>query len=140
MNIFVDTGAFYALADKSDTHHANAAAFYASSYGQHRLYTSDYVLIESWLLIRNKLGRPAAMTFWQTIRKGVVALLPCIPADLEHAWQICEQYADQDFSLVDAVSFAIMERLSMSTAFAFDRHFAVYRTPQGQTLQRLPAP
>jgi predicted nucleic acid-binding protein len=140
MNIFVDTGAFYALADQSDLHHASAADFYADSYGRNRFYTSDYVFIESWLLIRNKLGRPAAMTFWQTIRKGVVVLLPTAPVDLERAWQICEQYADQDFSLVDAISFALMERLNISTAFAFDHHFAVYRAAQGQVWQRVPAP
>lgn len=28
---------------------------------------------------------------------------------------------------VDAVSFAVMERLEISTAFSFDAHFRVYR-------------
>jgi uncharacterized protein len=33
------------------------------------------------------------------------------------------RFADQDFSLVDAVSFEVMRREKVSHAFAFDRHF-----------------
>jgi hypothetical protein len=39
------------------------------------------------------------------------------------AEKILRQYADQEFSLVDAVSFAVMRERGISTAFAFDRHF-----------------
>mgnify|MGYP000383640430 CR=1 FL=1 len=36
-------------------------------------------------------------------------------------------YLDQDFSLVDAVNFAAMERLGIKKAFTFDMHFRIYR-------------
>jgi predicted nucleic acid-binding protein len=36
------------------------------------------------------------------------------------------RYADKDFSYVDATSFAVMERLGLQTAFAFDEHFMQY--------------
>ncbi len=48
-------------------------------------------------------------------------------ADLNRAWLILNEYADQEFSLVDAVSFAVMERLGIPTAFSFDAHFRVFR-------------
>jgi len=60
MNIFVDTGAFYALADTSDTHHYSASEYYTLAIKEHQLFTSSFVLIETWLLIRNKLGYDAA--------------------------------------------------------------------------------
>ncbi len=36
------------------------------------------------------------------------------------------RYEDKSFSLVDCLSFAVMERLQIPYAFAFDRHFAQY--------------
>jgi predicted nucleic acid-binding protein len=34
-------------------------------------------------------------------------------------------YDEQDFSYVDAVSFAVMDAQQLQTAFTFDRHFDV---------------
>ena len=47
--------------------------------------------------------------------------------DLDTAWAIGELYDDQDFSIVDRTSFAVMERLGITRAASFDHHFAVYR-------------
>ena len=127
MNIFFDTGAFYALADASDAHHDSAKNFYAVAMKEHRFFTTSFVLVETWLLIRNKLGYNAAQKFSDGIRKGIVAVVDVPASDLETAWAILVQYADPQFSLVDAASFAMMERLEISTAFSFDAHFRVYR-------------
>jgi len=35
------------------------------------------------------------------------------------------RFADQRFSLIDAVSFEVMRREKLTHAFAFDRHFEV---------------
>jgi predicted nucleic acid-binding protein len=35
------------------------------------------------------------------------------------------RFADQEFSLTDAVSFEVMQRNKVTHAFAFDRHFAI---------------
>jgi len=37
-----------------------------------------------------------------------------------------ERYADKDFSLTDAISFAVMEWLGISVALSLDRHFVEY--------------
>jgi predicted nucleic acid-binding protein len=36
------------------------------------------------------------------------------------------QYKDKDFSLTDALSFAVMERLGVRVAFSLDRHFVQF--------------
>jgi predicted nucleic acid-binding protein len=40
---------------------------------------------------------------------------------------IGEVFADQDFSIVDRTSFAVMERLGITRVASFDDHFAIYR-------------
>jgi hypothetical protein len=36
------------------------------------LVTSDYVFVESWCLIRARLGRGAAMKYWDAMQSNVV--------------------------------------------------------------------
>ena len=125
--MFVDTGAWYAVADGSDRHHAEAKRFYLEQAPQGRFVTTDLVVSETWTLIVAHLGRPAALTFWNTLRSTRTAILTIDPVDLEAAWHIVHAFADQDFSFTDCVSFAVMERLGIDEAFAFDAHFLIYR-------------
>ncbi len=127
MNIFVDTGAWYAVADKSDRHHAEAARFYLAHAAQSELVTSDLVLAEAWTLMAAHLGRPAALAFWEALREARFPIVTLEATDLEAAWRIVQAFPDQDFSLTDCTSFALMERLGVDDVFAFDAHFLVYR-------------
>ena len=123
MTTFVDTSAFYAAADSGDRSHSRATEVLSEA---GRLITSDHVLVESWLLIRSRGGRAAAESFWAAIRSGLAAVETVSPGDLDAAWRIGEAFPDQDFSIVDRTSFAVMERLGLKTAFAFDPHFRQY--------------
>jgi len=124
VTLFVDSSAFYAAADVGDGSHRRATEGLGSG---ESLVTSDHVLIESWLLIRHRLGRNAAERFWSAIRAGAAALEPIGAADLEAAWAIGQVFVDQNFSIVDRTSFAVMERLGVLRAATFDADFAVYR-------------
>jgi uncharacterized protein len=57
----------------------------------------------------------------------VAVIEPIGMADLEMAWQIGMAYRDQDFSLVDRTSFALMQRLGIDRAASLDDDFAIFR-------------
>lgn len=124
MSIFVDSSAFYAAADKGDVHNARAKAILE---GCGALVTSDHILVECWFLIRYRQGREPAERWWSALRSGAASIEPVGGADLDVAWQIGREFPDQDFSLVDRTSFAVMRRLGLSRVASFDDHFAVYR-------------
>jgi predicted nucleic acid-binding protein len=49
------------------------------------------------------------------------------PADLDTAREIGRSYRDQDFSIVDRTSFAVMRRLGIERAASLDDDFAIFR-------------
>lgn len=141
MTIFVDTGAWYAVADRSDRHHEAASHYYLEHAGQAQFATSTLVLAETFTLVSSHLGRPAALRFWETLRDARIPILTVDPSDLEAARRLAQTSPDQDFSVTDCSSFALMERLGIEDAFAFDAHFLVYRYGRSRhrTFRRHPA-
>jgi predicted nucleic acid-binding protein len=124
MSLFVDTSVWYAAADAGDRSNGRAQELLS---GGDPLVTTDHVLVETWALLRHRLSREAAERFWSGLRAGVAAIESVTRADLEVAWAIGEAFADQDFSIVDRTSFAVMERLGVHRVTTFDDDFAVYR-------------
>ena len=129
MSVFVDTSIWYAAADKSDL--SNAVAKEILSRGE-RLVTTDHVLLETWTLLRFRLNRRAAERYWQGLREGIAAIETVGPADLDAAWEIGLAFPDQDFSIADRTSFAVMRRLGLDVAASLDDHFAIYRFGPGR--------
>ena len=130
--MLVDTGAWYAVADASDRHHEDARHFYLAQAPQGRFVTTDVIVAETWALISSHLGRAAALTFWETLRETRVPILTIDSVDLESAWHIVHAFPDQTFSFVDCTTFALMARVGIDEAFAFDAHFLVYRYGPGR--------
>jgi predicted nucleic acid-binding protein len=121
---FVDTSAFFAAADLRDRHHTRATDLLRDADG---LVTTDHVLVESWRLMRDSGGYASAERFWAAIRRGLASVESVLPGDLDVAWRIGELFSDQDFSIVDRTSFAVMERLGIDRVATFDDHFSIYR-------------
>jgi len=123
--IFMDTGAWFALADESDQYHNQAVDIYPRLFkDNYRLKTTNLVIAETYILIRRAIGHQPAMTFLENIalspRVGKIYSDQILEAN---AKDILGKYQDQDFSYTDAVSFATMKRYGIYLAFSFDRHF-----------------
>jgi uncharacterized protein len=124
MSLFVDTSIWYAAADSSDASNNRAKTILAAG---EALVTTDHVLVETWVLLRYRITRRAAEKFWEKLRAGAAIIEPVGAADLEAAWQIGTSFRDQDFSIVDRTSFAVMRRLGIERAASLDDHFAIFR-------------
>jgi len=113
--VFADTGGWIAMAVKRDLYHKRAATCYRKlSKDKVRLVTSNYVFAKA--LQFNALIQKA-------IEAGRLNLEWVTPAIHKEAWDIFENYADQDFSFVDCTSFVISKRVGVREVFGFDDHF-----------------
>jgi uncharacterized protein len=123
--LFVDSGAWYALTDRSDRHHRQAIEFYRQIFKDfQQLITTNLVFAETFTLIRRGLGHAPGVSFLNNLSASPrVMKIFSDPEIEEHAQAIIRQYKDQDFSYTDAVSFALMEQKNITQAFTFDQHF-----------------
>lgn len=122
---FIDTGAWYALKNKNDPHHEQVLRFFQNSAGKVLCLTSDYVIDEAITLTRVRLkSHEAAAALARELLSGKAAkIIFTAPDYLPRALEIFQQYQDKDFSFTDCTSFAIMEKLGIRDALAFDSHF-----------------
>jgi predicted nucleic acid-binding protein len=125
--VFVDTSGFYASLNRSDASHRDAARLFRQAQREHWfLCTTNFVLAESHALILARMGQDRAWSFLQAIITGRTNVICADEADERRARAIIEHYQDKAFSYCDAVSFAVMERLDIQDAIAFDDHFRQY--------------
>jgi predicted nucleic acid-binding protein len=124
LSVFVDSSVWFAAFAVRDHDNTRAKSILSEATGH---VTTDHVLVEMWLLLNSRYRRAVAERFWERIRAGGVRIEIVTTADLEAAWSMGEAFPDQDFSIVDRTSFAVMERLGLTRAASFDHHFAVYR-------------
>jgi predicted nucleic acid-binding protein len=124
----IDTGALLAVANPRDQFHERAVALgrrYLSQGG--RWVGTTLVLAE---LHGHLLQRRGA----ETARAHLARLLDdpayeWVDASVEVVREAqarwLERFHDQSFTLTDAVSFEVMRRARITTAFAFDHHFEI---------------
>jgi uncharacterized protein len=124
LNLFVDTSVWFASVVARDRNNARAKAILRAA---DAIVSSDHILVETCLLLSNRYRPEAADLFWESLRNGPVQVEFVTAADLEAAWAIGVAYRDQQFSIVDRTSFAVMERLGITEVASFDHHFAIYR-------------
>jgi uncharacterized protein len=124
--IFVDTGAWYASEVEDDANHASARSFLAKlSKGVYGVpLTTDYVLDEAITLLRSRRGLSVAIAFIDKVMSSGSIRVAWIDAALfNKALELLRSSGKSEWSFTDCTSFALMRELSITEAFAFDRHF-----------------
>lgn len=122
--ILIDTSALLAILAIEDIAHKIAKRTWDRLVLEDiSIHTNQYLLIEAYALIQNRLGMRA-------IRDLHEKLLPMLNVE----WITSQQHQNitenfllanrRSLSLVDCSSFATMRRLGIRKAFTFDPHFA----------------
>lgn len=119
--IWLDTSFAYALIDRSDENHRPAVRA-LNTLGKAPFATSEHVLSEIYTLTRMRISWEAAQDSLalarQLTRRVLFGSAPI--------WKEAARFAawkDQDFSMVDCLSFAFMTKLKISQYASFDGHF-----------------
>ena len=124
---FVDTSAWYPLLVAKHPDHARlATALRALIRNRRRLVTTNLVVAETHALLLRRVGAPTALAFVRTVDEApnvVVRSTRDLETEAERNW--LARYSDQDFSLTDAVSFAVMTDRRIRDALSLDHHFEV---------------
>ena len=124
--VFVDTGAWIALALTRDPLHPRASETWTQlARAGARLHTSVSIVVETFTFLDRNTERNVALA-WKDSLEVVPRLrvLPCTSRDLKLAWKYFDRPDLHKLSAVDALSFVLMAQGRIRVAFAFDSHFA----------------
>jgi len=126
LRFFIDTSAFVALNDRSDRYHEKAREFILGFSAADELITSNYIVDETITHLRRSMGVKATIEFAEAILSGQGYQIIYIDQEMEQAaFGIFRRYFDNVLSFTDCTSFALMKRMGLNKAFAFDEDFLV---------------
>jgi predicted nucleic acid-binding protein len=124
--VFLDTSAWVAAANPRDRFHVPAARWYRSALAAGQVFlTTNLVLAETYVMLCRRIGDAVALDLLDRLRSDpsheIVWSTPDLEREAVDRW--LRPRLGQRISLVDAVSFEVMRREGIRTAFAFDGHF-----------------
>jgi predicted nucleic acid-binding protein len=126
MIVFADTSALYALLVRDDSMHAHARRCFSHFSKQAvQLLSSSFVLVETMALLQRRVGLEAVRDF----NARITPLIEILWVDGEwynRAMQRLLLHQKRILSLVDCLSFEIMEARAITVAFTYDRYFEEY--------------
>jgi predicted nucleic acid-binding protein len=119
-----DSSAILALLDADDADHARAASVAWEIASEKRpSFITNYIEAEAHALLLRKLGRVVAREWLLT---GGLSVVHAMSEEEWHAKSILARYTDKDWTLCDAVSFALLDVRRIRRVFTFDYHFRQY--------------
>jgi predicted nucleic acid-binding protein len=124
MKVFADTSALLAVLDAGDLKHTAAKAAWEKLLGgEADIVTHNYILVETSALVLRRLGLEALRVF-EADMVPILHIVWVTPEVHEAAVGAHLLAARRALSLVDCVSFEVMRRAGLRSAFAFDTHFS----------------
>jgi predicted nucleic acid-binding protein len=120
---FVDTTFWIGLRFRRDARHPQARAIWESGPGP--MLTTTLIVGETWTFLGRRAGHHRAVQFIDAIDRLPRLTIRHVDEDVEEeAWRWLRRHDERAYSFVDATSFAIMRRLRIREALAFDGDFA----------------
>lgn len=120
---FVDTSFWFARTVGRDRWHPVAIEL-SSRLSDSRIVTSNLVLGETWTLLAHRAGHRHALRWLESVRQRSVDVERIDAALEDEAWAWLRLHDERPYSFVDATSFALMRKLRIDEALAFDGDFA----------------
>jgi uncharacterized protein len=119
-----DSSAILALLDADDADHERAVVIAGQIALERRpSFITNYIEVEAHALLLRKLGRTLAREW---LFAGGLPVIRALPKEEDRAREIVARHSDKDWSLCDAISFAVLGVRGVRRAFTFDRHFLQY--------------
>ena len=123
-SVLWDSSAILALIDADDADHARARVVARDIASERRpSFITNYIEAETHALLVRKLGRAMAREWLLT---GGLTVVPALAAEEQHAREILARHTEKDWTLCDAISFAVLDARRVTRAFTFDHHFRQY--------------
>ena len=123
--IFVDTVAWIALINLSDTLHSRARQIMGDLRLQKSmLLTTEFVFLEVADALSAPDIRMKTVAFLNGLQKlAILEIEPSNSALFAQGWDLYSQRPDKEWSLTDCISFAVMKQEQTTHAFTSDHHF-----------------
>jgi predicted nucleic acid-binding protein len=124
--VFVDSGGFFALLVRTDTAHDDARRIFEEAVASRwNLVTTNTVVVETYALLLNRTrqGRDSAIAFLDHLNRSAVRVERVSENDERKAVALVRAHKDKTYSLCDAQSFVVMDRLRILEAIAADGDF-----------------
>jgi len=123
MSIFIDTSAFFAILDSGDEFHKESKNAFLELIGSKGVFhSSNYIIIETMVLVQNRLGLDALRAF----QDDIVPIINIHWVD-ERIHNIAVSSLliarRKNISFIDYTSFELMRLLGLKKVFTFDKHF-----------------
>jgi len=111
--VLADTGPLYAAVDPDDQYHARAQEQLQALAEQGLSVALAYpILLETYTLIRYRLGAGSAAAWLEDVREGSAWVNPS-PQDYREATTLVGRFPDQSITLFDATLALVAARLSL---------------------------
>jgi predicted nucleic acid-binding protein len=133
-SVLWDSSAILALLDADDADHERAVTVVRQLAADRRpSFITNYIEVEAHALLLRKLGRALAREWLLT---GGLPVVRVLLEEEQRAKEILARHTDKDWTLCDAISFAVLDGRHVSRAFTFDHHFRQYGRLQVLGLKR----
>ena len=121
----MDTGPLLARYLKRDQYHKRSVSLWKEiERSSVRCVLTPYVISEATTLLARRAGPAFAVGRIEKLYDSpIFRIVRPSGEDEQQALQTMLRYEDQDLSFTDAISFVVMQREGLQTAFSFDAHF-----------------